>query len=87
MGILMGNAGFDFLFITFILGYFEWIDLIAFLVKKIYFYKKPETQFFIEYLNNYDKPTEKSTCRSFCNQFIRYEDKRVNVTRFKQFLD
>ena len=52
----MGNVGFDFLFITFILGYFEWIDLIAFLVKKLYFYKKPETQFFIEYLNNYDKP-------------------------------
>jgi len=53
----------------------------------MFFYKKPETQFFMEYLNNLESTTDKSACRRFCEYFVKYEDKRVNVTRFKKFLD
>jgi hypothetical protein len=69
-----GLQGFYAVFIFFVLDYFTGIDYLTTVIKNLFLERYSDEKFFLKYLNDEDKTKEKSCCRRFCDEIIRYDD-------------
>jgi len=64
--------------IFFFLDHFTGIDYLTTLIKSLFLEKLAEEKFFLKYLNDEEKTKEKSWCRAFCDDIIRYDDEKLD---------
>jgi excinuclease UvrABC ATPase subunit len=67
--------------IFFFLDHFTGIDYLTTVIKSLFLEKQVEEKFFLKYLNDEEKTKERSCCRAFCDDFIVYNDEKLDEAR------
>lgn len=85
IGNVGGIQGFYGMIIFFLLDHFTGIDYFTTIIKKLFLEQEHDEKFFLKYLNDEEKTKEKSCCRAFCDDMIRYDDEKLDEASCERY--